>query len=537
MPIFRLSAVASDQTYELPLDRPAVVGRAVTSDFAVIDPTVSRRHAELKVAGEGLHVKDLESSNGTFINGARIGEGVARANDTVMFGKVAFQLTVVETAKSPRHTPAPFQVPGGTIVRQIAVSGKGPADLANIAASADGSPSGVGQLRVQGLTDKDRQAKKLQILLDVSQSLSGEFDLDRVLQKVVDMTFEIMNVDRVSILLRNEKTSELYPKISKSRLGEAASQHVPRSIANKVVEERIGLISENAAADTRFKGQSIMLQSVRSAMCTPLMASAEEVLGILYVDNLTAIDTFSPEDLQFLIAFGGLAAVSIKNSRFAEQIQREAMVRSNFERYFAPNVAAEIAQKLDAVKLGGEKRPITVLFSDIRGFTRMSENMGPDEIARLLSDYFEEMVDIIFEHGGTLDKFIGDAIMALWGAPIAHADDADRAMNAAIAMQRRLQELNQKWTQEGRPEIAIGIGINYGEVFAGNIGSHKRLEYTVIGDSVNVASRLCGRAEKGEILVSQPFFEKLKEKPTAEAIEPLSVKNRNRPVPVYKVKA
>jgi adenylate cyclase len=303
-----------------------------------------------------------------------------------------------------------------------------------------------------------------------------------------------------------------------------------------VVEERVGLISENAAADTRFKGQSIMLQSVRSAMCTPLMASQEEVLGILYVDSLTAIDSFSQEDLQFLIAFGGLAAVSIKNSRYADQIQREAMVRSNFERYFAPNVAAEIAMSENAIKLGGEKRPITVLFSDIRGFTRLSEHMNPDDIAALLTDYFTEMVDIIFEHGGTLDKFIGDAIMALWGAPIAHEDDPDRAMRAAIDMQRALKELNAKWQGNGRPEVAIGIGINHGEVFAGNIGSHRRLEYTVIGDSVNVASRLCGRAEKGEILISQRFYDQLKERPTVETMEPLSVKNRNQAVPVYSVR-
>jgi len=537
MPSFRLVSIAGDQTYDLPADRTVVVGRAVTSDLAVIDPTISRRHAELRLTPDGVTVKDLESSNGTFINGDRIGEAVLKPNDSVTFGKVVFQLKALEAARAIPGTPQPFpQVPGGTIVRQIAVSGSGKSDLANLT-NVDGSASGVGQLRVKGTTDQERQAKKLSLLLDISQTLSGEFDLDRVLTTVVNMTFEVMNVDRVSILLMEPKTKELYPKISKSRLGDTTFSHVPRSIASKVVEERVGLISENAAADTRFKGQSIMLQSVRSAMCTPLMASAEEVLGILYVDSLTAIDSFSQEDLQFLIAFGGLAALSIKNSRYADQIQREAMVRSNFERYFAPNVAAEIAMSQDAIKLGGEKRPITVLFSDIRGFTRLSEHMNPDEIAQLLTDYFTEMVDVIFEHGGTLDKFIGDAIMALWGAPIAHADDTDRAMLAAIGMQRALKELNAKWKTEGRPEISIGIGINFGEVFAGNIGSHKRLEYTVIGDSVNVASRLCGRAEKGEILISQRFYDQLKEKPTVETMEPLSVKNRNQPVPVYRVRA
>jgi adenylate cyclase len=238
---------------------------------------------------------------------------------------------------------------------------------------------------------------------------------------------------------------------------------VPRSIARKAVEERVAILTDNAVTDDRFKGgQSIMLQSVRSAMCIPLMAGPEQVLGILYVDNLTATNSFVDEDLQFLIAFGGLAAIAIKNSRFAEQIQWEAMVRSNFERYFAPNVAAEIAQQQGMVKLGGDKRAVTILFSDIRGFTTMSEHMSPDAIASLLSDYFTEMVDIIFAHGGTLDKFIGDAIMALWGAPIPHEDDPDRAMQAAITMQRAIAVLNAKWEEQGRPGISVGIGINYG---------------------------------------------------------------------------
>src|SRR5690606_16087006 len=211
------------------------------------------------------------------------------------------------------------------------------------------------------------------------------------------------------------------------------------------------------------------------------------------------------EDLQFLVAFSGLAAIGIRNTRYAEQLQQEAMVRSNFERYFAPNVAAAIVQQREAVRLGGERRPVTVLFSDIRGFTTLSEALEPEEIASFLTDYFSEMVEIIFDHGGTLDKFIGDAIMALWGAPIAHADDADRALNAAIAMQKAVDDLNAQWAAAGRPQIGVGIGINHGEAFAGNIGSHRRLEYTVIGDTVNTAARICKDAEAGEILVGAAF--------------------------------
>jgi adenylate cyclase len=391
-------------------------------------------------------------------------------------------------------------------------------------------------LRVAAESAEERQAKKLSLLLDISQKLSGEFDLDRLLRTVVDTTFEIMSVDRVTIVLRSEETGELVPTISRSRLGDAQPLQVPRSIAEKVIQERVAVVSQNAPADARFRGQSILQQSVRSAMCSPLMASSDQLLGLLYVDNLTTTNTFTDEDLQFLVAFSGLAAIGIKNSRYADQIRREATVRSNFERYFAPNVAADIAQSDGAIRQGGERRPTTVLFSDIRGFTAMAESMGPDAIAQLLSEYFTEMVEVIFEHGGTLDKFIGDAIMALWGSPIAHADDPDRAVRAAIAMQRSIGRLNERWASQGRPEIGVGIGINHGEVFAGNIGSHRRLEYTVIGDAVNVAARICAQASPGEILVSEALLGVVRDQVSAEFLPDMALKGKAQVVQVYRVR-
>jgi adenylate cyclase len=266
------------------------------------------------------------------------------------------------------------------------------------------------------------------------------------------------------------------------------------------------------------------------------MGTDQKVLGILYVDNLTATHSFSDDDLKFLIAFGSLAAVAIENSQRSERLRREALVLSNFQRYFAPNLAAQIAQQEGAVQLGGQKRPVVIFFSDIRGFTSMSETMGPDDIATLLTEYFTEMVDIVFEHVGTLDKFMGDAILALWGAPIAHADDADRAMTCALDQLTALEKLNKKWVEQGRPPLGIGIGINFGEVFAGNIGSDRRLEYTVIGDAVNTASRLCSSAGANEILISEAFYRLLKTPPKVEALEPLEVKGKAKKVPVYRVK-
>jgi len=535
---FKLLSTVGEQTVEFPDPRTLVVGRAVTSDVPIYDPTVSRRHAELSPTPGGVRVHDLASSNGTFVNGTRITDALVTEGDVVTFGKVAFNVvalaprrpTVAEAADhgmlAAQHPP-----PEATIVRQISV--EQPMDLDDKVAKR---VSGASQVKVEGESVDERQAQKLALLLDISKELSKQQDVDRLLEKVVDITFKVMNVDRVSILMLEGTSGELVPRISQNRLSDAGGARVPRSIARRAVDERLAILTDNAAADDRFKGKSIVMQSVRSAMCSPLMGSAGSVLGVLYVDNMTSLSSFNDEDLEFLIAFSGIAAVAIENGQLSDRIRREAVVLSNFQRYFAPDLAEQIANEAEAVQLGGTKRPVVVFFSDIRGFTTLSETMNPDQIASLLTEYFTEMVEIIFEHGGTLDKFMGDAIMALWGAPISHADDVDRAMRAAIEQQETLATLNKKWISEGRPALEIGIGITFGEVFAGNIGSDRRLEYTVLGDAVNTASRLCSQAGRGEILISEPLYRVLATPPEVEPLEPLQLKGKSQAVPVYRVK-
>ena len=536
MGAFKLLSTTGEQSVDLAASKVLVVGRAVTSDVPIYDPTVSRRHAELTLADGGVRIQDLGSSNGTFINGTKITDTIAADGDVVTFGKVPFKVVEVTppVAQAPvRHEAEGFSarpVPEATIVRQVAV--KEPTDLDQKVATR---PSGASQLKLEAESVDERQAERLSLLLEISKELSKQQEVNRLLEKVVDITFKVMNVDRVSILLLDAGTNELIPRVARSRLGESSGARVPQSIARRAVTERLAILTDNAAADERFKGKSIVMQSVRSAMCTPLMGSEGRVLGIIYVDNMTATNSFGDEDLEFLIAFSGIAAVAIENGRLNERVQREAVVLSNFQRYFAPDLASQIASQAEAVQLGGQKRPVVVFFSDIRGFTSMSETMSPDEIATLLTEYFTEMVEIVFEHGGTLDKFMGDAIMALWGAPLSREDDADRAMQAGIQMQEVLAELNEKWAAEGRQQVQIGIGINFGEVFAGNIGSDRRLEYTVIGDAVNPASRLCSKAGPGEILVSEPLYAALKSPPEVEALEPLQLKGKAQAVAVYRV--
>jgi adenylate cyclase len=528
----KLTSTDGAQSFEAREGPSLVVGRAPNSDIPIFDPTISRRHAELRCANGAFAIRDLESSNGTYVNGERVTERAIAPGDVLTFGKVSFRVTEAPDTPPPiprtslaHATPDTGPRPSGTIRRQLPALGtRGMLSSRLRGPDITASPTG----------EESRDERRLALLVEIAKGLSGAVDIDRLLDKIATYVFQIFDADRVAINLLGEK-GEVVPRISRDRRGTEAGRTVPQSIARKVIQEKVAVLTDNAPEDERFGGQSILLQSVRSAMCAPLLGSDHEVQGVLYVDNQAATHQFGDEDLDFLVAFSGIGGVAIENSKFAERIRKEALVRSNFERYFAPSLAARIASAPDAVRLGGDKRSIAVLFSDIRGFTALSENMNPDEMATLLSEYFTEMVDCVFRHGGTLDKFMGDAVMAQWGAPIASPDDADHAMTAALDMMRELDELNKKWRTAGRPTLQIGIGLNYGEAFAGNIGSEKRLEFTVIGDAVNTASRLCSAADGGEILLTDEMRRALRKAPRVKERAPMELKGKAQPVPVYSV--
>ncbi|HXO25759.1 MAG TPA: adenylate/guanylate cyclase domain-containing protein [Thermoanaerobaculia bacterium] len=534
----KLVAKSGSLSVEIPPGRTLIVGRTDDCDLPIADPTVSRRHAELDLTDSGLRLRDAGSTNGTFVDGRRVSETVALPGAQIAFGKVAFEL-LDEQAPPVLSLAGLADAPmDGTIVRQMKV--RGSADV--VAQLADAPAAGGGVLRIGGRTVAARLEKKLSLLIAIAQELSQQAEVDSLLEKVVHLTFQVMNVDRVVILMASP-SGELLPRAARNRhagKGERVGTGgfgppVPRSIARTAIEERVAVLIENAPDDSRFAGGSVFLQSVKSALCAPLLGRMGTVLGVIYLDNQAATHSFGDEDLSFLTAFSGIVAVAIENSQLIERVRREAVVLSNFQRYFAPDLARQIVGAEGEVQLGGSKREVVVLFSDIRGFTPLSEQMSPDEIASLLTEYFSEMVDVVFEHGGTLDKFIGDAVMALWGAPLARGDDADRAVRAAIAMQRRVDWLNAEWGRQGRQTIAVGIGLNAGEVFAGNIGSSQRLEYTVLGDPVNTASRLCSRAGGGEVLLSEMLYRRLAEPPPVRALDPMPLKGKAQAVQVFSV--
>ncbi|HEX6052335.1 MAG TPA: adenylate/guanylate cyclase domain-containing protein [Gemmatimonadaceae bacterium] len=528
---FRLISPDGDQVFELRHGASLTVGRALTSDVALLDPTVSRRHASLVVDDSGIELNDLGSSNGTFVNGQRVEHARLGAGDVLMFGKLSFNVSVSDAADNGTDTHGARHAP--TILRQRAVPDAEQAFAEALRAS--GSQPVLDETAIV-LPDEERVRQKLALLLEVSKALTRAFDADALLEKIAGIVFQILDVDRFSILLLDDH-GDLVPSIARDRTGVKLGRTVPLSIARKAIEEKVAILSDNAPEDVRFTGQSIVHQQVRSAVCAPLVGSENRAIGVLYVDSLTSAHRFTEDDLDFVVAFSGIVAVAIENSRFAERIRKEVLARSNFERFFSPGMAARIADATGGIQLGGDRRTVAVLFADIRNFTPLSATMDPDETARLLTEFFTEMVECVFKHGGTLDKFIGDALMAQWGAPISEPDDADRALDASVDMMHSLDQLNARWASAGRPQLKIGIGLNYGEAFAGNIGSERRLEFTVIGDTVNTASRICAWAEGGEILLSQAFRDALTRTHPLVERPPLRLRGKTEPVTVYRALA
>lgn len=251
----------------------------------------------------------------------------------------------------------------------------------------------------------------------------------------------------------------------------------------------------------------------------------------LFTDKNIIINLFSPL-LTIFLTYGGVTVF-----RGLTEEKEKKKIKSIFSRYVTQQVVNEILSSPEGMALGGKRKECTILFSDIRGFTSMSENMQPEEVVHVLNEYMEKMVDVVFKYQGTLDKFIGDAIMAIWGAPIAHPDDTKRAVFCALEMLSELKKLQEKWADEGRNPFDIGIGINVGEVVVGNIGHPERMEYTAIGDNVNLASRLenLNKEFKTHIIISQKVYEKVADFVEVRPLEPVQVKGKAEKVMIYEV--
>jgi len=465
-----------------------VAGRLGTCNLVLDDASVSRRHAVFEVTDDVCTVTDVGSRNGVFLNGALVRGATLNDGDHIGLGR--FDLTVERSAADRLSISEQHELieEPGTIYRPVV-------DLGTRAGTEAG-PS---------------QERSLRLLADVARTLVRNRPLGEILVQVVNLAFDTCPAERAFLVLKDERSGALVPRIACRRDGtEIKSASLSRTIVNRVMKDRLAMLAADARVDARLDpSESLLAQDVRSFMCAPLWHE-HDVIGILYVDaSLT--QRFSSTDLDLLTALSNFAAIAIEQARLAARIVEETGRRERLQRYPSPAVVSRILDAEAAVENAflAQEREITVIFADIVGFTALSEQMAPAQTALLLNTFFGRMADVVFEYEGTLDKFIGDAVMAVFGAPLDQPDHAVRAARTALAMQAAIAKLN---AESGNQPLQVRMGIHSGIALAGDIGSLKRREYTVLGDVVNTASRLESMvAKSGQIIISRATLDRLGE--------------------------
>lgn len=377
--------------------------------------------------------------------------------------------------------------------------------------------------------------ERLRLTWELTRDIGLERDLDQLLHKILMSLFKFVNADRAVILLR-EPDGTLAPRAAHRRDGTEAPIQVSSTILNHVTTERASVLTHDASMDfASSKGKSMILNRISSAIVVPLLHE-KDVLGALWLDS-ESLAQFQQKDLELVTAVGNQAAMFIENNLLAKKIEQEIVNRERFSRLLSPNVAEQVLSGKLEVKKGGVHVPeCTVFNSDIRGFTRMSEGATAGVINELLNEYFELMVESIFKYEGTLDKFMGDGIMAFWGAPLTQPDDTVRSVQCALDQMEVLGRFNRKRVEAGHPPLAVGMGLHTGPLVAGYVGSSKAMSYTVIGDTANTSARLCGIALAGQVIVSEYTLAKLGPRFEVEELPPAHLKGKEKPLRIFNVK-
>ena len=396
--------------------------------------------------------------------------------------------------------------------------------------------------RIQSIVDRLFFRKEYDYQETV-QRISGTMrylqNLDQIRQKIVDTILGVMFIDSCGIMLANaEKNAYEGLNISYdypiTKLGLPTHDPLIQEMAEKKKEVTIYDIQEDPSYEKDREAFKKVFDQLKATLILPLVYE-DRLIGIMSLGNKKSGKFYRREDINLLKTMANQGVVAIQNAKLAEQMKNEEMVRANLARYLSPQIVDQVIRKDVQVNLGGDRKVVTVLFSDIRNFTKISESMPPDKLVHLLNEYFTEMARIIFENQGSLDKYIGDAIVAVFGSLIPLENSGRTAVQAAIQMMKELSSLNERLKNKYGFRVDIGIGINTGEVFLGNVGSPERMEFTVIGDTVNIASRFSDVAKAGQILITKETFASLGEDIRHKELPPTEVKGKAGKLEVFEI--
>lgn len=425
-----------------------VLGSAPDCD--VVIPEAAARHVRIERSNKVVTLDDLESPGGTFVNGKRVYQTRLRSGDQILL------------APDPPPPQRSFPVEP---IPQVTVNRKGG-----------------------------------QSLLHLSVALAKPGTLEEKLDEILKYSLMFGSFDRAAIWVQDpERDGEFLLHRHRQARGRPAAV-VSQTILKQVLQGE-ALIIGDAALDRRVeKARSVQMQNVRTCVALPLRTT-ERIWGVLYLDCLDPRPLSSSAEQEFLVGFAALAAVSVANSWLTAQAQKESLIKDRLRRFFPPSTMDKILRGSQG-PLAGAELSVTILFCDIRNYTGISYEQPPKRVAAWLNDYFSRIVPLVFRHGGTLEKYIGDAMLAIWGAPleIPPAEQALQSCQAALEIHQAAQEFSRAWP--GLP-CQVGIGIHHGPAYVGTIGHESYLQYAAFGSTTNLAARLCSAAGPGETIVSE----------------------------------
>lgn len=390
-----------------------------------------------------------------------------------------------------------------------------------------------------------RRMEELSTLLQVQSALSSTLDLQDLLELIISKSKEVMRAEAASLMLLDAETDELVFQVAQGEAGDALKEiriPVGEGIAGWVAQSGEPVLIADAQHDSRLyrKADERSRFITRNMICVPLKYK-DRIIGVVQAINKIGTDTFRESEVGLFFGFASQAAMAIENVRlFNRQLAEEKArldMRHILDMYVSPEVSETLIANPEKLKLGGSRQMVSMMFTDLLGFTSISESLEPEEVVSHLNDYFSDMVEIIFEHDGTLDKFMGDAIMALYGVPLQHGDDTRNAVLSAITMQVVLDKKRDVWRKDSMPPMYMGCGIHTGPAVVGNIGSARRKDYTVIGDAVNVAARLqqLTRLYRCGIIISEETYKLIGDEFIVRELDIIRVKGRRKPLKIYSV--